>query len=352
MPRNASQCQRGVAAADLRLILERTPQAVWDALRGEHLFVTGGTGFIGSWILEALLAAEAEFGLGLRLTVLSRNPDAFAARAPHLARHPAVMLVAGNTCDLSMFDAPCDAVLHLATDVVKPAADPRVVFDDIVRGTGQALALARRCGATRFLLTSSGAVYGAQPADLPHVPESYPGAPDTGNPGTAYGQGKRVAEWQAACARADGLRTQVARCFAFVGPYLPLDAQFAIGNFIGDCLAGRPIQIGGDGTPFRSYLYAADLAVWLLTILVLGDGRPYNVGASEAVSIADLARTVAATLGGGEVRIARAPVPGQAASHYVPDVARAATLGLTPYTSLPDAIERTAAWHRPSSEIS
>jgi nucleoside-diphosphate-sugar epimerase len=335
----------GVSAADLQLVLEQTPAAVWQALRGQRLFITGGTGFIGCWLLEGLLWAEQQFQLGLQLDVLSRRPAQFAARAPHLAGHPAVRLLAGDTADLSALPGPYDGVLHLATDVVQPASDPRAVFDDIVAGTAQTLALAQRSGARRYLLTSSGAVYGAQPASLSHVPESYAGAPDPGLPGSAYGQGKRVAEWLVACHRQQhGLQAQVARCFAFAGPYMALDAQFAIGNFIRDCLAGQPIRIGGDGTPFRSYLYAADLVVWLLTIFVLGDQRPYNVGSAQEVSIAGLASTVAATLGGGPVQIARTPVPGQPPSYYVPDVARARALGLQEYTSLQQAIAHTAAW--------
>ncbi|MES2128349.1 MAG: NAD(P)-dependent oxidoreductase [Pseudomonadota bacterium] len=342
--------QSGVASADIDLVLARTPAPVWEALRGQRLFITGGTGFVGCWLLEALLAANARLDLDLALTVLTRDPARFSAKAPHLAG--ACALVAGDMADLSHIDGAYDTIIHAATDVVAPNADPRSVYRDIVAGTEQTLALAARCKATRYLLVSSGAVYGRQPAELDLLPESYPGAPDTSNVGSAYGQAKRASEWLCyAAAGALGFAPQVARCFAFVGPYMALDAQFAVGNFIRDSLAGSTVRIGGDGTPYRSYLYAADLAIWLLTILVQGDGHPYNVGSSSAISVGELAHAVSAQLcGAPKVAIAKSPEPGQPAERYVPATARAATLGLHAFTPLADAIARTAAWHQHQQE--
>lgn len=339
----------GVDLADVELVLAHTPPAVWEALRGQRIFITGGTGFIGCWLLEALLWAHERHGLDLRLGVLSRNPEAFRAKAPHLARHPALTLLRGDAARLEAIDGRYDIVLHAATDVVNPAGDPLAVYRDIVDGTTQTLALAERCGAGRYLLLSSGAVYGAQPSGLTHVGEDYAGAADLGAPGSAYGQGKRIAEWLVACQRArqPALRTRIARCFAFAGPYMALDAQFAIGNFIRDARCGDPIRIGGDGTPHRSYLYAADLVVWLLTILIEGDERPYNVGAAEAISIGALALRVSAVLGGrSQVHLGRAPSAAPP-SYYVPSVQRAEGLGLRQYTSLDDTIVRTAGWRAP-----
>ena len=140
----------------------------------------------------------------------------------------------------------------------------------------------------------------------------------------------------------------VARCWAFCGPYLPLDRHFAIGNFIGDILAGRPIQIQGDGTPRRSYLYAADLAVWLWTILFRAPALvPFNVGSAHDVSILELAQTVAASLNPRtEIRIAQQGVPGAAPLRYVPCVDRAReVLGLRETVGLEECIRRTAKWY-------
>jgi dTDP-glucose 4,6-dehydratase len=183
------------------------------------------------------------------------------------------------------------------------------------------------------------------------VPEDYAGAPDPLDPLTTYGQAKRASEFLCAVfGRKHGIETVVARCFAFVGPHLPLDADYAIGNFIRDALRGGPIQVNGDGTPRRTYLYAADLAVWLWTILFRGEsGCAYNVGSDADLSIRELADEVRKVVAPqAEVQIAQTAAPGKPAERYVPDIARARTeLGLDIWISLPDAITRTAEWYRP-----
>ena len=253
-----------IIAEDIRGVLSRT-QSLWPDLQGASIFVTGATGFFGIWLLEALLAANREFSLGCRVIALSRNPGRFAAKAPHLANDPALSFINGDVRSFEFPSGPVTHVIHAATEssTTLNADDPQTMYDVCVEGTRRALVLAREKQASHFLLTSSGAVYGRQPPEVTHIPEDFlfsPGQPGMRN---AYAEGKRAAEELCiAASRPDAaggsVHATIARCFAFVGPHLPLDIHFAIGNFIRDALAGGPIRIGGDGTPYRSYLYAAD----------------------------------------------------------------------------------------------
>lgn len=332
---------------DLDHVLEHT-DGIWEELRGERLFVTGGTGFFGGWMLESLLHANRRLDLGASAIVLTRNPDGYRHTAPYVADDPAITLLAGDVRVIEPAPGEFSHVLHLATET-NLGADPAASFTTAVAGTARVAALASRFGA-RLLLASSGAVYGPQPPELERVAEDYAGGPSPLDAGAAYGHGKRAAEFLcAAAAVSAGLHPKIARCFAFVGPLLPLDANFAIGNFIRDALAGGPIRVRGDGTPRRSYLYAADLAVWLWTILVRGeDGRPYNVGSDQPIAIADLARLVAEEVRPGTpTEIARPPQPGALHAQYVPSTTRATSeLGLRALVPLREAVRRTAEWAR------
>jgi nucleoside-diphosphate-sugar epimerase len=338
---------------DLNHIFEHTTR-LWEEFRGQEIFITGGTGYFGCWLLESLTHLNDRLDLGARATVLSRNPTAFAGKAPHLANHPSVRLIQGDVRDFQFPEGEFRFVIHAATEASARLnrENPLLMFETITAGTRRTLEFARTHGTQKLLLTSSGAVYGEQPSMMTHIPEDYPGAPDPMEPTNAYGQGKWAAE--ALCRLYDhqfGLEIKIARCFAQVGPYLPVDIHYAIGNFIRDAAHGERIVVNGDGSPVRSYLYAADLTVWLWTILVEGQScRPYNVGSDRGISIAELADLVRRQISPrSEVVITNQAEPSRQRQRYVPSIERARNeLGLESRVSLEEAIERTAAWLRAS----
>ena len=327
-------------AEDLDYILSHT-RDLWAELRGQRIFITGGTGFFGAWLLESYLWAHDHLELEGEITVLTRDPARFALRAPALAAHPALRLLAGDQGSFVFPSGTFHAVFHAAVEY----GDPWTLLASNLRGTLRILDFAARSSARRVLFTSSGAVYGPQPPELARVSETSRLSPDTTLPASAYGEMKRCSE-ALGCAAAGDFDFTIARGFAFTGPYLPIDGASAFGNFIRDSLSGGPIVVKGDGTTIRSYLYGAYLAIWLWTILMRGQPRrAYNIGSPEAFSLGEVARRVAAQAH-AEVRICEEPVIGRLADRYVPDTDRARTeLGLQPGIGLDEAIRRTRAWH-------
>lgn len=333
---------------DLEHVLEHT-HGVWPEARGKTFFITGGTGFFGMWLLESFAHVNDRLDLGMRATVLTRNARSFAAKAPHLFARKDLNFVEGDVRDFAFLVGDHAYVVHAATPASAKLNEesPQEMLDTIVGGTRRVLDFASRAKTQKLLLTSSGAVYGRQPAELTHVPEDFGGSPDLLDPKSAYGLGKRVAEHMCVVAgRAAGFETKIARCFAFVGPHLPLDGSFAIGNFIRDTLMGDRICVSGDGRSTRSYLYAADLVVWLWTILFSAvPARAYNVGSDVSVSIRELADLVCSTVGGLGVDQSGRAEPLAPMNRYVPEVSRARLeLNLETRIGLADAIQRTARW--------
>lgn len=317
-----------------------------------HILLTGGTGFFGKALLRHW-SGQAQCGHPVpQVTVLSRDPQRFARQHPQLANQPWLHLVQGDVGDAASLPRAADFthVLHAAADsTTGPQLTPQQRFDQIVNGTRNLLDLAVACGARRFLLTSSGGVYGAQPADVERIPETCLTMPDPLNPANAYSVAKRTAEHLCALyAQSHGIETVIARCFAFVGPDLPLDVHFAIGNFIRDALYADAVRVQGDGSPLRSYMDQRDLAHWITVLLMQGrSGQAYNVGSDHALSIRDVAHTVRDLLAPAKpVQVAGVANPGAPRNRYVPCVDKACDeLGLRTTIGLEEAIRFAAKAH-------
>lgn len=320
-------------------------------IRDSRIFMTGGTGFFGGWLLESLLRANDELGLNATVCVLTRNLAAFRKKSPYLAGQGGIEFVEGDVLSFEFPSGEFPFVIHAATETARDLYDhdPLLAFETILSGTRRVLEFTRRAGGRKFLFTSSGAVYGKQPPQVSHLREDHMLSTTLSEPHVAYAEGKRAAELLCSMYAAKyGFEVKIVRAFAFVGPNMPLDAHFAIGNFIRDALKGGPVEVNGDGTPYRSYLYAADLVIWLWTILLRGKScTPYNVGSDAALQIREVAALVAEAAGGMEVVVKGVADPARPAERYVPgvDLARA-NLGLGVEIPLAEAIRRTMLFYR------
>jgi nucleoside-diphosphate-sugar epimerase len=317
-----------ISEEDLLHVLKHT-ESIMDALKNKNIFITGATGFFGKWLLESFLFINKHFSLNATVTALSRDPEAFLEQCPFYKTEPAIVFIKGDVQSFDFPDGEFQFIIHAATDADAQLnnSNPLLMLDTIINGIKRVLEFAKKQPVESFLLTSSGAVYGRQPNQIKKVKETdyYHVNLDFDDMTYAYAEGKRMSELYCSLYfKQHSLPVKIARCFAFVGPYLPLDKHFAIGNFILNGLNNEDFIIKGDGSPMRSYLYASDLTIWLWTILLSGKiNTAYNVGSGHAINIRETAELVANNFGNNtnvNVLLKPSNLPPQ---QYVPDISKA-----------------------------
>ena len=311
-------------------------------LRNKSIFITGGTGFFGYWLLNLLNILNQE-GFGISATLLSREPDRFLTDNP-LYRDAASWLkwVRGDVESYKFPEGSFDLFIHGAANTKPESADKQIpVFESIVFGTKRVLEHAHVSSARRFLLISSGAVYGEVPEGTDFISEDVTTSPVTNLPQNAYGEGKRAAEMLGCCyAFEKGIEVVMARCFAFTG--YGIGGHLVLGLLIKQALNNAEIVINGSGKARRSFLHGRDLSIWLLKLLVDGsNGEIYNVGSDEAYSILGLGELVRDELAPGKKINVLGAQKKEQRMNYIPSVAKARSLGLDVWTSLKDAIKET-----------
>jgi nucleoside-diphosphate-sugar epimerase len=335
---------------DLEHIYQNTHD-IWESFREKSIFLTGGTGFFGKWFLESFIYINDKLNLKAKITTLSRNPEQFLTINPFYKNYTnSIKFVKGDvlTFEYDIYEK-FDYIIHGAT----AASDslnkekPLLMLNTIITGTIKILEFAKKQNLKGFLFISSGAIYGKQPENVFQIKESDSFKIDINNSNSAYAEGKRAAELYCSIyAMQYKIPIKIARCFAFVGPHLPLDTHFAIGNFINNFINNENIVIKGDGRPLRSYLYASDLTTWLWKILSKGSiNSVYNVGSNESISIEGLARKILNNDKSLKIIITQ-PNSKDEQLQYVPSIDKAIIeLGLKINIDLNTAIEKTKIFY-------
>ena len=308
-----------------------------------HLLVIGGSGFFGKSILNSYRRGLLNRFDITAITVMARNADKLLAEAPDLLDDSITLLNADIAKCTSLPFA--DIVIHAAasTDERNYIVRAQEELANIQAGTYNFCKLAPQfCKDAQIVYVSSGAAYGQQPAGMEQVAEDFAlGSIDQLVPQKRdYAVAKRDGEQAIVELGQQGLNVCIARCFAFIGPYLPLDQHFAIGNFIRDGMRGDLITVNAKSAVYRSYLHADDLVQWLMRIGKMSSAACpiFNVGSDEAISIQDLAKKIATYF---QVDLQLPQVEGASVDRYIPSIKKARSIGCQIEYSLDKAIEVT-----------
>jgi nucleoside-diphosphate-sugar epimerase len=332
------------------LVATNSQPEVRAKLANSQIAVTGGTGFLGSWIAETVAVLNDEHHLGIQLALYARNTNDWARKYPHLSGRSDIRLHSQDLRSHFEFARDTRFVVHAAgiPNNRVHASDPLRIHQTTVLGINNALDAASQLShLARFLNVSSCLVAGS-PNRPGALKESEYFATPCGQLHTVYMEAKRAAEDLAAIYRSQfRMSVSTVRPFTFTGPYQELDAPWAINNFLRDILTGTEIRIHGDGSARRSYLYGSDAAWWTLAALALGaDGQVYNVGSAQAVSHLELVKML-----GGQVankpRVALNTLPAKQPRQddLFPDTSHSErSLGVTQTCSLEQALEKTYRW--------
>lgn len=320
-------------------------------LNNKNIFLTGGTGFIGIWILKTIIQLNHINNANIKVTVLTRDVNRFKKKYPEVFNSKNILFLEGDICNFKFPNEIFTHVIHGATDASADLNEknPLLMYSTIVDGTKHILNFAKKNNGSSFLFMSSGAVYGNQPYNLKNVNEEFLGGPDIINTVNCYAESKRAAEMLCSIyCKQHNVNVKIARIFALLGPYLSLDIHFAAGNFIKDALDGKEIIVKGNGKPIRSYLYPTDLIYWLFYMLINGRKNiAYNLGSPYGYSIEELAIKVANVIGNKEYKILGKNDGGWNLGRYVPDISliqKESNHDLT--VDIDEAITRTAIWNK------
>ena len=334
--------------SDLEEIIQ-TSVSDLEEIVNKPLVITGASGFVGTWLTLSWVAARKRLNGRGQLLITSRNPQSLLPLVNVIdSRSPVTAL----SSDIRNLHIPSEFrngnLIHAATpaSAALNASDPAAMLKIIIEGQERVIVEAVRMN-NRLLFLSSGAVYGRQPLDLSHLPETWEGAPQIGDSNSAYHEGKRVAELMGnIAATKQGLHFISARLFAFIAPFLPLGPHFAAGNFIRDALSSNQIEIQSGGGSVRSYLYATDLCSGLWALLARGEtGSAYNIGSDQDITIKELAIKVAWLAGtNARVNVRGLDTP-ENVSRYVPSLERLHNeIGMKQSVSLEQSLKRTISW--------
>ena len=341
---------RKIVTEDCDLVI-RSHSFTLSELKNSNIVITGGTGFVGTWLIEMICYLNDHYSFGTKITAISKDKDVFENERRHLAGRNDVKIIKSDVRHLLELPRETDWLIHAAANPNSRfhASQPMDTMTTIAEGTAAVLRAATRCANLKMVLNiSSGLVYGTQPFDMQMIAESWPGNIETGGVSSCYVSAKKYGESLCKAAHSQlRLPTINVRPFTFVGPYQPLSGPWAVNNFILDAVSNRNIKVLGDGKTERSLMYASDMAFWILTYLTKGEaGQTYNLGSRKGHTVAELAGMVAQNVASHPDIVFNSGMEKSSLSRFVPDTSLSESrFALKQTVGTEAAIKRTIGWN-------
>ena len=257
---------------DLENIIEKTDSIY--KLNNKNILLIGGTGFFAKWFIILIDYLNNMLDFNINLTITIRSYEKFISEFSNIIDINKYSYIESDIESLKLDNKDFNFVLYFAGPD-KYLINGQKLYDMVVEGTKNIISIFNNTNIEKLIFTSSGAVYGNSNS----FRES-----DICKPIIIYGEAKKYAE---ELLLQSNINVSVARCFAFNGPYNKEKHQFlAISSFIDNVINNKDIIINGNGRNLRSYLYTADLVIWLLAILLKSENKSiYNVGGGGGVSL-------------------------------------------------------------------
>jgi len=320
-------------------------------LKNKTVLITGGTGFMGSWLTSFILFLNKEFSYGTSLILLSRNASESAISKWDMG-NTKVRFIDGDVRNLSDIPHEVNYIIHAAAspDITYHASQPIRTYETIVNGTFNVLNAASLLETVDNIVhVSSGLVYGKNETGIYEEEHSF-GKLNCSNIHAVYSEAKRMAETIVAiCKNQFRLPITIARPFTFIGPFQSLDKTWAFNSVVREALLNNKIRIHGDGKIKRGYMYGSDMAAWILCMLANPSKTSvYNVGSDKAVTLTEIAGLVSSSLQSGPA-ILYENLTGALVNNtdWLPDTSRAKNeFSFNEPMALATSIQKTINWYQ------
>lgn len=318
-----------------------------EKLKSSHILITGGTGFVGTWLTEMIIYLNENFNFNLTVYLLSRN----ATQRSNYIKFKYINYIKSDVKNVKELPISIEYILHAAgtPDSREHVSNPIKTIETFYKGTQNILDLASRLpNLIKVIHFSSNKIYGTNYSTL-LIDESNTTIVEN-NIQDVYSESKRISETICKAYMSElYLPIIIVRPFAFIGPFQSLDKPWAVNNFIRDAILGGPIRILGNELTTKSYMYGSDLAYFILNILVLGKvGETYNLGNSNPTNLFELATKIKNLINSEiEIKIKSSKDRYSRTSFDVPHTSKIENdLNIKSFFEIDEALKRTILWNK------